>query len=220
MPLLNLLAVVVPLGLAGAVSPMLLTEQTVMLSRPEGRKLGRLFALGAIFVLAVLVVVLVLFGRSIRLPKTPHLDAQLDVVIGFALLALAAWLRLRKTPEKPPKQREGSDRGAGGAFVFGCFAMATNFTTLALMVPAAKEVASSHLELAGRAAATLVIIALASIPAWLPLALTRIAPTRADRALEGLSSLTSRHGKQIGFWALVAAGAYFAIRGIVRLASG
>ncbi|MFT4048225.1 MAG: GAP family protein [Solirubrobacterales bacterium] len=221
MPLINLLAVVVPLGLAGAVSPVLLTEQTVMLSRSGGRRLGVWFGIGAVLVLAAYVALLVLFGRSIKLPKTPHLSAQLDVTIGIALIALAAWMRLRREGEstKPqPKQKSHSaDRGVAGAFSFGCFSMATNFTTLALMVPAAKEVAASHLELTGRAVATIVIVALAAIPVWLPLALTRVAPDSADRVLGGLKDLTARRGRQIGRWALAAVGAYLTVRGFVRL---
>lgn len=214
--LIKLLALVVPLGLAGAVSPMLLTEQTVLLSTSGGRRIGRVFALGAILTLSAFVVVLVLFGRSIELPKTPHLDAQLDVVVGVLLLALALVLRLRQKA-KPKEARPRGAMSVRGAFSFGCFAMATNFTTLALMVPAAKEVASSQLEIAGRAVATLVLIALASIPAWLPLVLTAIGPETADRILGRMNELTSKHGRQIGQWLLIGVGIYFTARGAIRL---
>lgn len=215
--LIKLLALVIPLGLAGAVSPILLTEQTVLLSTPGGRRTGYFFAGGAAFVLAAFIAVLVLFGRSISLPKTPHLDAQLDVVVGALLLALAGFLRFRESEAKEQKPPRG-EMSPRGAFSFGCFAMATNFTTLALMVPAAKEVAASQEDIAGRAVAALVLIALASIPAWLPLALTALVPGAADRILGRMNDLTSRHGKQIGVWLLTIVGAYFAARGIVRLA--
>lgn len=214
--LIKLLALVVPLGLAGAVSPVLLTEQTVLLSTPGGRRIGRVFALGAILTLTAFVVVLVLFGRSIELPKTPHLNAQLDVVVGVLLLALALVLRLRQQA-KPKATKPKGEMSVRGAFSFGCFAMATNFTTLALMVPAAKEVASSQLDVAGRAVAAIVLIALASIPAWLPLLLTAIVPETADRILVRMNDLTSKRGRQIGQWLLIGVGVYFSARGITRL---
>lgn len=214
--LIKLLALVIPLGLAGAVSPVLLTEQTVLLSTPGGKRSGVAFAAGAIGVLAAFIAALVIFGHSIRLPKTPHLSAQLDVLIGVLLLALAARLKLRtaKVKEKPAR----GELSPRGAFSFGCFAMATNFTTLALMVPAAKEVAASQIDDAGRAVAALVLIALAAIPAWLPLALTFAAPATADRVLGGMNNLTAKHGRAIGFWLLAIVGAYFTLRGITRLA--
>jgi threonine/homoserine/homoserine lactone efflux protein len=215
--LIKLLALIIPLGLAGAVSPVLLTEQTVMLSSQGGRRSGIAFALGAIAVLTAFIVVLVLFGRSIKLPKTPHLDAQLDVVVGVLLLATATLLKLRRPAEKKEKPAKAEMKPAA-AFSVGCFSMATNFTTLALMVPAAKEVAASQLEIPGRAAASIVLIALASIPAWLPLALTGLAPETASRILGRMNAVTSEHGKQIGHWLLVIVGAYFVVRGVVRLA--
>lgn len=214
--LIKLLALIVPLGLAGAVSPVLLTEQTVMLSSQGGRRCGLAFAVGAVTVLAAFVVVLVLFGRSIKLPKTPHLDAQLDVVVGVLLLGVAALMRLRKPDEKKRKPARG-ELSPRAALTFGCFSMATNFTTLALMVPAAKEIAASQAELPGRALATLLLIALAAIPAWLPLALTAVAPEAAGRVLGRLNAVTSKHGRQIGHWLLVIVGLYFTVRGAVRL---
>ncbi|MGK2878556.1 MAG: hypothetical protein ACSLFF_08285 [Solirubrobacterales bacterium] len=63
--MLQLLAFVIPLGLAGAISPVLLTEQTVVLSGPNGIRTARAFAAGAMVTLFVFVCVLVLFGRSV-----------------------------------------------------------------------------------------------------------------------------------------------------------
>jgi hypothetical protein len=62
--MLQLLAFVVPLGLAGAISPVLLTEQTVLLASPGGRRAARTFALAAILTLFAFVCVLISTPRS------------------------------------------------------------------------------------------------------------------------------------------------------------
>ena len=121
------LAVVLPLGLGGAVSPVMLTEQTVLLAGPGGLRAATRYATGVLGTLLVIVGALVLFGRAIAPPTEPRLDATLDLVVGAAL-------------------------------PFGVFSMATNFTTLALLVPAAKEISSSE----SSPAARLVLVALSS----------------------------------------------------------
>jgi hypothetical protein len=213
---LQLLAFVVPLGLAGAISPVLLTEQTVVLAGPNGKRTARAFAGGAMITLFAFVCVLIVFGRSISLPKTPHLDATLDVVIGALLLLLALFLHLRRPKEKVEKPARG-EMDVRAAFAFGSVSMATNFTTLALIVPASKEIASSHVELAGRFAVALLLVILASVPVWLPLALTLIAPGPAMRGLTAFGDFIQRSGRLATVILVALVGAFLLTRGIVRL---
>ena len=147
--MLAALAVVIPLGLAGAISPVLLTEQTVVLGGPDGRRAGVRYAAGVVLTTFVAVVVIVLFGRAISLPTEPHLDASLDLVVGLVLVSVAVLvLVLGRRRSGSPTRKGGDDRDASGshqaraAFPFGVFSMATNFTTLALIAVAAKEISS------------------------------------------------------------------------------
>ena len=64
--------VLVPLGLASSVSPVMLTEQTVLLATPEGRRTGVLYAAGTATVLVLLVGGIVLVGQSLSLPAARH----------------------------------------------------------------------------------------------------------------------------------------------------
>lgn len=214
--MLQLLAFVIPLGLAGAISPVLLTEQTVVLAGPDGRRTARLFAAGAMITLFAFVCVLILFGRAIELPKTPHLSATLDIVIGAALLGLALFLRMRHPKTKADKPPRGA-MNPRAAYIFGTVSMATNFTTLALIIPAAKEIASSHVDLAERAIVAVILVVLASIPAWLPLALTAIAPGSASRGLTAFGDFIQRRGHLATVVLVVAIGVFLVIRGIARL---
>jgi hypothetical protein len=215
--MIQLLLFVIPLGLAGAISPVLLTEQTVVLASPNGRRTARWFAAGAMVTLFAFVCVLVVFGRSIALPKTPHLNATLDVVIGALLLALSLFLHLRKPKVKTEKPTRG-EMNTRAAYAFGTVSMATNFTTLALIIPAAKEIAAAHVDLAGRFVVALVLVVLASIPVWLPMALTAVAPGPAMGGLRAFGDFIQRSGHLATVILIALVGAFLLVRGILRLA--
>ena len=221
--MLATLALVVPLGLAGAVSPVLLTEQTVLLAGPGGARAGVRFAAGAALVLLIIVCTLVLFGRAISLPTAPKLNATLDLILGLALLVVAVVVRevdrrrAAGAGAGPDDKEPSSPHRSQAAFPFGAFSMATNFTTLALMAPAAKEISTAGVDIAGRAVLVLVLVGLATIPAWLPVALVRVAPGPAQRILAALQMLIARHGRTAVVVLLGAGGLFFVVRGIVRL---
>jgi hypothetical protein len=217
------LALVLPLGLGGAVSPVMLTEQTVLLAGPGGARAGARFANGAILVLTLIVIAIVLFGRAISLPTEPRLDATLDLVLGAILLVAAIVVFALGRRRRVPGARTGEHGRAGvsredrAALPFGAFAMATNFTTLALITPAAKEVSSAGVGVAGRMVLVALLVGLASAPAWAPVVLTLIAPGTSQRALAAFGQQITRHKRAASIVLLVAAGLFFVGRGIVRL---
>lgn len=220
-PVQHVLALIIPFGLAGAVSPVMLTEQTVVLAGPGGRRAAVGYAAGAILALTAYVCLLLAFGRSINLPKDPHLDAILDVVVGAALVVTALVLRHRGRRAAAPQP--GADHPHRTmtpvqSVGFGIVAMATNVSTLALVVPGAKAIAASDVHVPGRAVAVAVLVVLASIPAWLPVALTAVAPGPADRGLRWLGDLLDRHGRTIMLVVVGGLGLVLAVRGIIRLA--
>jgi uncharacterized membrane protein YbhN (UPF0104 family) len=218
------LAVVIPLGLGGAVSPVMLTEQSALLAGPDGARAGVRYAAGVVLTTFVIVVAIVLFGRAISLPTQPHLDATLDLVVGLILVSVAFLVlvtgRLRGVS---PARKGGYDKGASGshqaraAFAFGVFAMATNFTTLALIAPAAKEISRTDVEIPAAAVLVLVLVGLVTMPAWVPLALTRVAPGPSQRALAAVREQIARRGRGFTVGLLSAAGLFFIGRGLVRM---
>ena len=223
--MLAALAVVIPLGLGGAVSPIMLTEQTVLLAGPDGGRAGMRYAAGVVLTTFVIVVAIVLFGRAISLPTKPHLDASLDLVLGLVLVNLAVLVLVlgRRRGESPSRKggddrrRASGSRQARAAFAFGVFAMATNVTTLALIAPAAKEISTADIEIAAEAVLILVLVGLVSMPAWVPVALTRVAPGPSRRGLAGVSEQIARHGRGFTVGLLSAAGLFFIGRGLIRL---
>lgn len=222
--MLAALALLLPLSLGGAVSPMMLTEQTVLLGT-GGRRAANHFALGAVLALLAIVVLLVFFGHVIALPTEPTLSASLDIALGIGLLAVGCALHyLGKHPLRRDRQSTGSGkrrRSLAGrpeaAFPFGVFSMATNFTTLALVVVAAKEIAAADVDTIERIVLILVLVTICSIPVWAPLAATRLAPRTGGQALDALRRLTADHGRTAVVVLLLAAGAFLVARGLFNV---
>ncbi len=221
--MLAALAVVIPLGLGGAVSPVILTAQTVLLAGPDGGRAGVRYAAGVVLTTLVIVVAIVLFGRAVSLPTRPHLDATLDVVLGLVLVSVAVLVVSRRRRGGSPSREGGDDRSVSGsrraraAFAFGVFAMATNVTTLALIAPAAKEISRTQVEVAPEAVLVLVLVGLVSMPAWVPLVLTRVAPGPSQRGLTALRDQIARRRRGFTLGLLSAAGLFFIGRGLIRL---
>ena len=222
--MLAALAVIIPLGLGGAVSPVMLTEQTVLLAGPDGGSAGVRYAAGVVLTTLVIVVGIVLFGRAISLPTEPHLDATLDLVVGLVLVNVAVLVLVSgRRRSGSPSRKGGDDRSADGsrqaraAFAFGVFAMATNFTTLALIAPAAKEISRTDAEIAAATVLVLVLVGLVSMPAWVPVALTRVAPGSSQRGLAAVRDQIARRGRGFTVGVLSAAGLFFIARGLIHL---
>lgn len=210
--------VILPFALAAAISPMMLAEQTLLLTTDGGRAAGRRYALGAALVLIVFVALLIAFGRAISLPKEPTLNSRLDIVIGAGLLLIALYLRHKgKKGDRDSKESSSPHFGARGAYAFGAFSMATNFTSLALVIPATKAIGASHTTFPEREALALVLVAIVATPAWLPLALTAIAPGPAERLLSAVNQFIETRGREATLILLFALGVFLVIRGIIKL---
>jgi len=215
---LHLLLVLVPLGLASSVSPVMLTEQTVLLAGPQGRRTARLYAAGTATVLVALVGGIVVLGRSLSLPRAPHLSASLDLLLGAVLLALALGLRHWRAVDRTPSERTRRRMSPPAAYAFGLFSMGTNVTTLALVVPAAKEIGTSAVAVWEGIVAAALLVTVACVPAWGPVALVSVAPETAGTLLDRVDRLIHRHGRRLVVLLVAAAGGFLLVRGIGRLA--
>lgn len=208
------LTLVLPLGFAAALSPMMLTEQTVLLAGHDGRRAASRFALGTVLVTATYVGALVAWGHAISIPKRPTLSASMDIVAGVILVLLALGIHRRQPgqPERPAR----TELSPTAALGFGVFSMATNFSSLAILLPAAKDVAAGAPNVIGRISLVAVLVVLATIPTWVPIAATRVAPGPAERALSWLGDLISQRGRSIAVILIAALGIVLIGRGGLR----
>lgn len=196
----------------------MLTEQTVLLAS-SGKSASSRFALGAFLVALTFVGILVAFGQVIELPQEPKLDATLDIVLGAALIALSVLIEggshvmKRRKPSRQKKSRSGL--GPRQAFGFGLFSMATNLTTLVLLVPAAKLIAAEGTSFVESMVLVLLLAVFAATPAWLPVALTEAAPGATRTGLGWLSGMISRYGRQMTAALIAGLGFFLVIRGVL-----
>lgn len=216
--MVTLLLGLLPLALAAAVSPVMVTEQAVILGAPGGRRAAWSYAAGTASVLGLVVAVVVSVGQSLSLPQAPRLSASLDLLVGAVLVALAALLRLGH--RHPPRPRRWRDLSPVGALGFGAFSMATNVTSLALVVPAAKDIAASRQPDLVVVVAAVLLVVVVCLPAWAPVALTAVAPGPAGRVLDRLHAVIERHGRTLVVALVAAGGGYLLLRGVVRLLVG
>lgn len=216
----ELLAAVVPLGLSAAVSPVMLGEQVVLVGGPRGRRLGALYALGAVVVLVAVVVLASVLGRSLRLPTAPHLNAGTDIVLGLVVLVAALVVGSHRPRGRRPHQdrpvRPHGPMSPPVALGFGMVSMATNVTTLAIVLVAVKDVTATGAAVEERAPALALLVVLASIPAWLPVLLTLL-PGDASGLLGRVNDLVSRHGREVAVVVMVVVGCFLVGRGLVHL---
>ena len=95
--------------------------------------------------------------------------------------------------------------------------MATNFTSLALFIPASKAIAASHTSFPEREALILILVFIVTTPVWLPIALTAVAPGPAARFLGAIENLIKTRGRQLTQALLLLLGLFLTGRGIIHL---
>lgn len=193
----------------------MLTEQAVILGAPGGRRAAWSYAAGTALVLGLLVALVVAVGQTLSLPQAPRLSASLDLVVGAVVVGFALALRAGRRRPRPPRKRR--DLSQVGALGFGAFSMATNVTSLALVVPAAKDIAGSRQSDLVCLVAAVLLVAVVCLPAWAPVALTSVAPGPAGRVLDRLHRLIDAHGRTLVVTLVAGGGAYLLLRGVLRL---
>jgi cytochrome c biogenesis protein CcdA len=207
----DLLAQIVPLALASAISPVIFLLQLNTLTGPRPLVRGAALTAGAAIVLIVVSTLGVLLGGT-GFSERETLQAVINIVFGVLLAALGLFALLRtpkpKQPDPdpaPPSPRRSFLAGAGG--------MATNVTTFALYTPALALIAGSGLPLGQRGLAGLVILLIALMVAWVPLLLAAVVPGASTRLLPWLGRWMNDNNR----WISVALGLGF---GILLLAKG
>jgi len=215
---------ILPLALGAAVSPVLLLFVVGVLSGSRPLTRGLVFGAGALSVSVVIAAVVLLGAEGTGVSDGEHrhslAGALFDLIAGALLLVLAVVTIVRgPRPKKPPKHTHepGTEPHLARTYLFGIGSMATNVTSLALYLPALKEIVVDGTSDGERALAAGVFIAIMLAPIELPLAAYAIAPARASAALETLKAAMTRHQRKVGMGVEVVFGAYLLYKGISHL---
>jgi cytochrome c biogenesis protein CcdA len=191
----SLLAQIIPLALAAAISPVLFLLQlnTLTGARPIAR--GSALAAGAAFVLIVVSTIGVALGGT-GFSTRDTLQAAINIVFGALLVAVG--LRALLRPPKPkPSASEAKPTSVARSFLAGAGGMASNVTTFALYIPALALIAGSELPLGQRGVAALIILVLTLMVAWLPLLLAVAVPGASTRLLPWLGHWMTANNRWI-----------------------
>lgn len=220
----ELISKTLPLALGAAFSPTVLALALLVLSstrRPVAR--GAAYVGGVLLMFVVLTVVglaVTNHGTGAGSPLNPVTRA-IDGTVGFLLLLLAVRtvLRIVTTDRDHPEtvaQPAKSDRYTSlwAAFLLGVAMMLSNFSTILLYVPAMREISSSPVAVADKAAVVAMVFVIASLPATLPFLVRVGAPGPSAQWFEALHRVVTRYQRQLAIVIEVGFGAYLLIKAI------
>lgn len=218
----NLLVHVLPLALGAMVSPVVLTVAILILGG-RAHPVGRAWAFAAGNIAVLIGVGIVYFGGTKVTPdasSSTTVSMIVDIVLGILLVLLGIRSLVHHPAPKQPKPDDASDGQPVRAelprfFLLGTATMITNFSTLVLYIAAVKDIARSSAATPGRIAVLAIVILIASIPAWLPVALTVVFPNLAGRVLGAINGFVQHHTKAISSVISFGFGAYLLMKGIV-----
>lgn len=221
----DLIATILPLALGAAVSPTVAALVIAVLARGEDAvRRGAALTVGAAIplVLVAAVVLLTLHASGAAGPGDRHRTAGgiVDLVAAAALayLALRA-LQPTHTAQEHQAARARHATGSPARYVgLGAGVMLLNFSTLALFVPAVKDIGrADDVSAAGEAAALALLLVIVLVPAWAPVALRAAFPDRAQRILAPLGRWMGEHQRALGGWVSAAFALYLFVRGVLVL---
>jgi hypothetical protein len=216
----HLWAVVIPLALGAAVSPLLFTVQLATLTGPRRIARGLAVTLGAAVPVVGVSVAVLLFGRAVHLPHaSPEVLGAIDLALAAVLFGLT--IRALAKGQKPvPEEPPPKNASVGRSFGLGLAAMATNISTFALLIPAMKIVAQDDISVPDRAFVAVVVVLIVLLPALLPLVLTVVMPATSERVLTAIGSWLARHHHTLGVVLGFGFGIFLTIHGVVEIAKG
>ena len=200
---------ILPLALGGAISPVVLLLQLATLasrSHPVTRAFIVLAATTLVVAIVTLVVVIGDHRATAGVTPTGAADlvgAWIRIVLAVLLLGTALRLLLTDRPADTASPSTSPDAGADQPlrparfFLLGVGAMATNATTLVLLIPAVHTVATAGLRSTQELSLYVTIALIVLLPAYLPLVALGAMGRRGPAVLADLSGWLRTHNRTI-----------------------
>jgi len=149
-------------------------------------------------------------------PKRPSTaSGVVDLVFAAVLFGLGIVTILRRNRPRADKERTAQTGPRPFLYVgIGVAAMVTNVSSLALYVPAVKEIGMSSAGTAGRAVVFAVLVTFVLLPTIAPLGLALALPSRSAGVLDSINAWVHRHSLAISLAIELGFGAYLAFKGL------
>ena len=211
---------VLPLAFGAAISPVILLLQVATLASPRYpvRRACIVLAATAVVVVVVMGVVLATDAHAGATPKRdPVVDGWIRIVLALVLLAGAVRTALRPADDAAAPA-DDADPGVRGVryFLLGLGAMAANVTTIVLLVPATREVATADIG-DDRLVVLAVVFVVTLLPAYGPLLVLAALGRRGPAALAAMSTWLRAHRRAVTVVVSLGFAAYLGISGLVAL---
>jgi threonine/homoserine/homoserine lactone efflux protein len=191
----GLLAQIVPLAFAAAISPVIFLLQLNTLTGPRPMARGFALTVGAAVVLVIGSTIGVAVGGT-GFATRETLQAAINIVLGVLLIAVGLRALLR-SPKPKPSGAEAKPTSVGRSFLAGAAGMASNVTTFALYIPALALIAASGLGPGQRGLAALIILVITLLVAWVPLLLAAAVPAASTRLLPAMGRWMTANNRWI-----------------------
>lgn len=198
------IAAILPYAVGAAVSPLLLTIQIVILAggvHPKRR--AWLYTAGAAVVAAVIIALLATLFQGVTPSASGPSDFQRGVEITAAVilcvLALRSFLPVHASADdKPGKLQEWVQHASSGKFFFiGMIMMATNASSIIMLVPGIHAVEVMRPGLAPAIVALSIALVLVMLPALIPVGLVTLLGSRSNAFLQRLNEFATKHSRTI-----------------------
>jgi hypothetical protein len=205
-----------PLAITAAVNPTGMCVLMAVLARSKKTALALTVAFSLVFV--AFGVAVVGFGLKVSTGQHSSLSAVIDLVAAVlvAILGVRSITRRKKATADDGEGARGrfAHLGAPAGFVAGLGLAITDVTSLIPYGVALKDFTLAALSAVDEAILIVVFLAIALAPMWLPVIVALAFPQTADKILQPLERMLTRHGDRImGVVCLVLA-AYLTVKGV------
>jgi threonine/homoserine/homoserine lactone efflux protein len=218
----ELLARLIPLGLAGAVSPVATVACIALLGSRRPLANASAYVAGVTTVLAgVAAVALAVFGAgSASNAESSDIVNAFELAVG-ALLVLVGLKQVlgRRDPDAPPPRWFNllERLGPARAYAFGIAIEATNIKRLALLLAGLSEVSRAEVSTAQSAIAIALFVPLLELGLIAPIAVYAVLPSRSEAILARTRRWLLRHNRRILAVIFTLIGAVLVERGLSGL---
>jgi hypothetical protein len=201
----HLIAKIIPLGVAAAVSPTLLGV-TILILTSKTHPRSRAFAYFAGSVLTLAAIAVVALGASSAVKsgganKPSLISAVVDLILA-AFLFYVAYKELYG-PQKPKKAAppKTGDTSLGRVLItdigLGILMTVTDVSSLIFYLSAVKETADAGLGGLDQFTVMSIMVVFVTLPISLPLLITVAAPAKAAHLLDIIREFLQAHGRQV-----------------------
>lgn len=198
--MLAVLADLLTIGIAVAISPLAIVAVILMATAGKGRTNGTAFILGCYTFAILFVGVLVLLGRSAGAEDPdsgPHITIDVvEILLGALLLFLAVQQWRHRGSDEPPKWMTKLDGlSIGGAFLVGILISGPlSPKDLPLLVAAGGRISQAALPVDEVVAVILVFGVIGITAVMIPWAISVVSPSKVEARLTGMRTwLVSNH---------------------------